>query len=40
MPDSFQRALKARIPRPFIFGPVEFEGLDLAEDVAPFNPEA
>lgn len=32
LPASFQRALQARVPRPFIFGPVEFEGLDLTEE--------
>lgn len=31
-PASFERALRARVPRPFIFGPVEFEGLDLTDD--------
>ena len=39
-PASFQRALRARVPRPFIFGPVEFEGLDLADDQQAFEPEA
>lgn len=28
------------MPRPFIFGPVEFEGLDLADEEQPFEPEA
>ena len=28
-----------KIPRPFIFGPVEFEGLNLSEEEAPFDPE-
>lgn len=28
------------MPRPFIFGPVEFEGLDLAEEHQAFEPEA
>jgi len=40
IPASFERALKAKIARPFIFGPVEFEGLDLTEEEAPFEPEA
>lgn len=39
-PASFERALRARVPRPFIFGPVEFEGLDLADDQQAFEPEA
>jgi hypothetical protein len=39
-PVSFQRALQARVTRPFIFGPVAFEGLDLAADDTPFDPEA
>ena len=38
-PDSFKRALKAKVPRPFIFGPVEFEGLHLNDDQAPFVPQ-
>lgn len=29
-----------KIPRPFIFGPVEFEGLNLTEEEAPFDYEA
>lgn len=40
LPASFEKALKAKIPRPFIFGPVEFEGLNLSEEEAPFEPEA
>lgn len=28
------------MPRPFVFGPVEFEGLDLADGDFPFEPEA
>lgn len=40
LPASFEKALKAKIPRPFIFGPVEFEGLNLTEEEAPFEPEA
>ena len=39
LPASFERALQARVPRPFIFGPVEFEGLDLTEEQQPFEPE-
>lgn len=40
VPASFQRALQARVPRPFIFGPVEFEGLDLSDEQQAFEPEA
>lgn len=32
--------MKAKIARPFIFGPVEFEGLNLTEEEAPFDPAA
>ena len=28
------------MPRPFVFGPVEFEGLDLTDEQAAFEPEA
>ena len=40
IPASFERGLKAKIPRPFIFGPVEFEGLNLTEEEAAFDAEA
>ena len=40
VPASFERALQARVPRPFIFGPVEFEGLDLSDADAAFEAEA
>lgn len=40
VPASFERALQSRVPRPFVFGPVEFEGLDLAEADVAFEPEA
>ena len=40
VPESFQRALAARVPRPFVFGPVEFEGLDLSEAEVAFEPES
>jgi len=39
-PGSFDKALQARVRRPFVFGPVEFEGLDQSEADAPFAPEA
>jgi hypothetical protein len=39
VPASFERALQARVPRPFIFGPVEFEGLDLTDENQAFEPE-
>ena len=37
IPDQFERALKAKIRRPFIFGPVEFEGLNLSETESPLD---
>ena len=40
LPASFEKALKQKITRPFIFGPVEFDGLNLTEEEAPFEPEA
>lgn len=40
VPASFERALQARVPRPFVFGPVEFEGLDLTEEQQAFEPES
>jgi hypothetical protein len=27
-PEGFEKALRAKIPRPFLFGPIEFEGLN------------
>ena len=39
VPDSFKKALQAKVPRPFIFGPVEFDGLHLTDDVQAFEPE-
>ena len=32
LPSSFERALKKKIPRPFVFGPVEFDNLDKTEE--------
>lgn len=29
---DFKEALRERAPRPFVFGPIEFTGLDIAED--------
>ena len=36
---GFEQILKKNIIRPFIFGPVEFEGLNLNENDNPFNPD-
>ena len=36
LPHEFAEALKEKIPRPFIFGPVEFTDLHLSEDEYPF----
>ena len=35
--ESFKNALKNKIQRPFIFGPVEFDGLDQKENDLPFD---
>lgn len=40
IPASFERALKQKIARPFIFGPIEFDGLNLAEEEVPFDAES
>lgn len=32
VPASFERALKAKIERPFIFGPIEFDNLNLTDE--------
>jgi len=37
---GFEGALKARIGRPFLFGPVEFEGLSKNEEIEAFDFEA
>lgn len=39
LPASFERALKKKIPRPFVFGPVEFDNLNKTEEQLPFEPE-
>ena len=39
VPASFERALAAKIQRPFIFGPVEFDNLNLSDEQLPFDPE-
>jgi len=31
IPASFERALKKKIPRPFVFGPVEFDNLNKTD---------
>lgn len=37
IPDQFKRALQQKISRPFIFGPVEFDGLDLTDEERVFD---
>lgn len=37
--EGFDKALRHHIKRPFLFGPIVFEGLDLDDAVDPFNPE-
>jgi len=32
VPASFERALKAKIERPFVFGPIEFDNLHLTDE--------
>jgi hypothetical protein len=32
VPGSFERALKSKIERPFIFGPIEFDNLNLNDE--------
>jgi hypothetical protein len=39
LPQEFGLALREKIARPFVFGPVEMTGLHLAESEAPFRPE-
>ena len=36
LPSEFGQALQAKIPRPFIFGPIEFGDLNLREEEYPF----
>ena len=36
-PDQFGKALQQKISRPFIFGPVEFEGLNLSDEQLKFD---
>lgn len=31
-PDGYKGALEYHVKRPYLFGPVEFEGLDLSEE--------
>ena len=38
-PEGFKEALEHYCQRPFLFGPIEFEGLDLTDDQHVFNPE-
>lgn len=37
IPNEFAQTLKEKIPRPFIFGPIEFTGLNLSEEEEPFR---
>ncbi len=39
LPSEFKQALQEKFARPFIFGPIEFRGLNLSESEAPFQPE-
>jgi hypothetical protein len=36
-PEGFQKALRKKVARPFIFGPVEFDGLDISNEEQPFD---
>lgn len=38
-PDGFKDCLEHYCKRPFLFGPIEFEGLDLSDDQHVFDPE-
>lgn len=35
--EEFAKALKAKVKMPFLFGPVEFTGLNLSQDEEPFD---
>lgn len=37
IPNEFGQAVKEKICRPFVFGPIEFTGLNLTEDIEPFR---
>ena len=37
--EGFDKALRHHVRRPFLFGPIVFEGLDLDDKVAQFDPE-
>jgi hypothetical protein len=39
IPNEFGLALREKIARPFIFGPIEFTGLNLSEEEQPFRSE-
>jgi hypothetical protein len=32
VPASFERALKSKIQRPFVFGPIEFDNLNMNDE--------
>ena len=38
-PADFAKALQKEIPRPFTFGPIEFDNLSLSENEDPFDSE-
>ena len=37
LPNEFAQAVQEKIPRPFIFGPIEFKELHLKEEEYPFD---
>jgi hypothetical protein len=38
--DGFEKALRHHVRRPFLFGPIVFEGLDLDDAATPFDAES
>ena len=38
-PESFLRGLKYKAPRPFLFGPVDFDSLDINDEENPWDRE-
>ena len=36
-PKEFMVALQERAARPFTFGPIEFDGLNISDDILPFD---
>jgi len=39
VPSEFGQAVKEKIGRPFVFGPIEFNNLHLTEEQEPFRPD-